>query len=76
MSQYIKADRDRCIGAGLCSVAPGHFEIDSTGKVVVLHEHAVDGEDLQLVEDAVALCPAEALSLVDRSEADTRALRA
>ena len=66
MSRYIKADRDLCIGAGLCSVAPGHFEVDDTGKVVVLDERAVDGEDLELVEDAVALCPAEALSLVEQ----------
>ncbi len=64
----VEADRDRCIGAGMCVMtAEEVFDQDDDGLVVVLPaaaaavppEHAAD------VERAVASCPAGALRVVD-----------
>ncbi|WP_433504849.1 ferredoxin [Pseudonocardia halophobica] len=63
MGTRISADRDVCIGAGLCTVAAEHFDIDRAGKVVLLQTGDVQDSDLPLVEDAVSMCPAEALRL-------------
>jgi len=69
MTAFIKADRDKCIGAGLCTVAAKHFDIDATGKVDVLVEGPVEIGDLDMVADAVAICPAEAIWLEDVEDA-------
>ena len=65
MSTTVKvaADRDVCIGAGMCvGTAPAVFDQDDEGIVVVLAEDAPDMEARQ----AIALCPSGALRLVDR----------
>lgn len=64
MRARIAADRDACVGAGQCvMLAPAVFDQGDDGIVVVLvaqleADHLAAGE-------AVALCPARALSLTD-----------
>lgn len=59
----IKVDFDRCKSNGVCeSIAPNHFEVDENNFLQVLKEDVSD-EELPEVEDAVASCPTEALSL-------------
>jgi ferredoxin len=60
----IGADRDRCIGAGMCVMTDeAVFDQDDDGVVVVLAEDVPEGEQKR-VRDAVELCPSGALSLV------------
>ena len=59
------ADRETCIGAGVCTTVTGVFEIDADGKVVVAREGELDPAEVAEVEEAVAMCPVLALSLVD-----------
>jgi ferredoxin len=60
----VRADRDRCIGAGNCVLAAptvfGQSEDDGTVDVLDTTPSAAHHE---AVQRAVALCPAEALSL-------------
>ena len=58
----IAADRDVCIGAGMCVVAaPALFDQDDEGIVVVLAGDAPDVE----VRQAIELCPSGTLRLFD-----------
>lgn len=60
----IGADRDRCIGAGMCVMTDeAVFDQDDDGVVVVLAEDVPESEQKR-VRDAVELCPSGALSLV------------
>ncbi len=74
----VAADRDRCIGAGLCVMnAEEVFDQDDDGLVVVLisggtaaevppgHAAAVPPERAAAVERAVGSCPSGALRVVD-----------
>jgi ferredoxin len=57
----VHADRDVCIGAGMCVLTAGEvFDQDDDGIVLVLDEHPADTVD---VRNAVANCPSGALSL-------------
>jgi ferredoxin len=59
----VHADRDVCIGAGMCVLSAGDvFDQDDDGIVTVLDERPADGT---AVRDAVANCPSGALSLVE-----------
>jgi ferredoxin len=59
----VEADRDRCIGSGTCAFAvPEVFDVDDTGRVVVLGSPAPDD---QRVRDAVEHCPTSALTLLE-----------
>jgi ferredoxin len=61
----IAADRDMCIGAGLCVVtAPAVFDQDDDG-IVVMETEEPDGAAADAVREAVSLCPSGALSLLD-----------
>ena len=63
-TEPIAADRDRCIGSGMCaSTPPATFTQDAEAKVVVLDPH---GDDLDTVRIAVEACPTRALALIDR----------
>ena len=58
----IAADRDLCIGAGLCVVtAPDVYDQDDDGLVVLLTEET----DRPAAREAVGLCPSGALRLVE-----------
>ncbi|UXA11470.1 ferredoxin [Mycobacterium sp. SMC-8] len=59
----VKVDFAKCTGLGICeSVAPEFFEVNDEGQLVVLKE-GISDDELQAVEDAVAGCPTEALSI-------------
>ena len=59
----IVVDQDKCLGAGLCTVAPDYFELGDDGKVGLLHDGDVPETDMASVSDAVTMCPAEAIRL-------------
>ncbi|MBJ7384451.1 MAG: ferredoxin [Mycolicibacterium sp.] len=61
----VEADRDACISAGNCVMTAGEiFDQDDDGIVVVLAAE-VSADDEAKVREAVKLCPASALRLVD-----------
>jgi ferredoxin len=61
----VEADRDACISAGNCVMTAGEiFDQDDDGIVVVLASE-VRADDEAKVREAVKLCPASALRLVD-----------
>jgi ferredoxin len=58
---HVRADRDVCIGAGMCVLTAGAvFDQDDDGIVVVLDETPAE-EDA--ARQAVANCPSGALSV-------------
>jgi ferredoxin len=60
----ITADRNVCIGAGLCAMtAPAVFDQSADDGRVVLLKMDLDGTELRAAEEAVSLCPSGALSL-------------
>ncbi|MCU1660864.1 MAG: ferredoxin [Pseudonocardiales bacterium] len=61
----IAADRDTCIGAGMCVLtAPAFFDQDDDGIVQLLVEDVPPG-DADAARQAVALCPSGALRVLD-----------
>ena len=60
-----EANREVCIGAGMCVLtAPSHYDQDDDGTVVVLRAE-VAPEDEQAVRDAADSCPSGAISFVE-----------
>ncbi|MFI5973405.1 ferredoxin [Streptomyces sp. NPDC051452] len=61
----VTADRDRCVGAGQCTLlSPEVFDQDDDGLVVVLRDEPA--EDLHdEVHQAIDLCPSRSLRLAD-----------
>jgi ferredoxin len=56
-------DFDKCTGLGICeSLAPEFFEVNDDGDLIQLKED-ITSEELQAVEEAVAGCPTEALTI-------------
>lgn len=56
-------DRTKCTGLGICeSLAPEFFEVNDDGELEVLKDD-IGPEELAAVEEAVAGCPTEALSI-------------
>ncbi|MFC4945932.1 ferredoxin [Pseudonocardia sp. GCM10023141] len=61
----VAADRDRCVGSGMCLMAvPDVFDQDDDGIVTLLTEAPAD-EQAGAVRKAVANCPSRALSVGD-----------
>jgi ferredoxin len=62
----IVADRSRCVGAGQCVLTDQTLfdQDDAEGCVVVLVDE-VTGEQAARAEEAVNVCPSQALSLAD-----------
>ncbi|HEX5255855.1 MAG TPA: ferredoxin [Mycobacterium sp.] len=59
----VVADRDICIGAGMCVMTTDAvFDQDDEGIVVVLTEQ-IPADDEMRVRNAVDLCPSGALSI-------------
>lgn len=62
----VAADRDVCIGAGMCLLtAPAVFDQDDDEGLVVLLAADVPPEDADAASQAVAQCPSGALRLVE-----------
>ena len=64
MSRWkISVDKDLCIGSAMCvAIAPGRFVLDERQRSGPV-EAGIDPDEL--VRDAAASCPSEAISLVD-----------
>lgn len=59
----VQVDHDKCTGIGLCEMtAPTVFEVGEDGQSHALHNEP-SADELAAVEEAVANCPTEALSL-------------
>ena len=58
------ADRDICIGAGMCVMTAAIFDQDEGGIVVVDDAEEVSAEEQRRVCNAVRLCPSGALRLI------------
>ncbi|MET9339761.1 ferredoxin [Nonomuraea sp. NPDC003804] len=62
----VKADRDVCIGAGMCVLtAPLVFDQDEEEGLVVLTSAEVPPEAEEAVSRALTLCPSGAITRVD-----------
>jgi len=62
----IHIDRERCCHAGECYYNhPELFRMADDGSPVVLQEQLADGESRRHAEEAMEVCPAAAISLVD-----------
>jgi len=67
----IEADRQACLGTGMCAgSAPDYFELDSTGKVRVVKD---DIDPDEAVTDAASLCPVEAIRVREAASGKTLA---
>jgi ferredoxin len=60
----IHADRDVCIGAGMCVTTSAMFDQDEVGIVVIDGGHEVPADQQQNVSAAISLCPSGALRLI------------
>jgi ferredoxin len=61
----VHADLERCASSGMCAMlAPAVFELDKTSTLVVLVAE-VPEEHVTAVQDAIACCPTEAISVSD-----------
>jgi ferredoxin len=59
----VYADRDVCIGAGMCVMTAAIFDQDEDGIVVIDGAEEVPAGEEQRVRNAVSLCPSGALRL-------------
>ncbi|WP_429034097.1 ferredoxin [Bradyrhizobium sp. I1.14.4] len=65
----VYADRDRCVGAGMCALtASDLFDQDKDGRVLLRTGGTLDGAELDVARQAVALCPSGALSLRESTD--------
>ena len=61
----VVVDRNRCSGIGMCEATePTVFEVGDDGQSQVINEEPAAAE-MPTVEQAIASCPAGALSVVD-----------
>ena len=61
----VVADRDVCIGAGMCVMTAGEtFDQDEEGLVVIGDAFEVSADEERRVGRAVSLCPSGALRLI------------
>jgi ferredoxin len=62
----VVVDRSQCVGTGLCEIrASAVFAIDDDGRLSILDE-SVAPDRLEAVRSAIANCPTQALSLIER----------
>jgi ferredoxin len=62
----VRADREACVGAGLCALtAPAVFEQSGDGRVQARVE-VVPEDELDAAQEAEELCPSRAIQLLKR----------
>jgi ferredoxin len=68
----IKADRDVCVGAGMCVLtAPLVFDQDTEEGLVLVLDVDLSGELADAARQAVDLCPSGALSVEEDDESES-----
>lgn len=61
-------NRDACIGCGACAaICECAFQIDATGVSELVKEN-VEGEEIELVRDAIESCPTGAIGLEEKED--------
>jgi ferredoxin len=61
----VRVDHTKCAGIGLCEMtSPSVFEVGDDGQAQVIAAEPT-GADLSSAQEAVANCPANALSITD-----------
>ncbi|MFJ6217179.1 ferredoxin [Streptomyces sp. NPDC092296] len=61
---HIKADTQRCLGAGQCVLsAPDRFDQSDEGTVLVLRAGVDGAAEEARVRETVSLCPSQAIAL-------------
>ena len=61
-------DHEKCLNSGQCAyMQPELFKTDDDGAPVILVESA-DGEMRAKAEDAIAMCPGQAISFVQEND--------
>lgn len=70
MSRRLVVDAGRCVLSGECiHNHPDHFAWSDDGSTAIAALPAIDtDDDLRHAEQAVAVCPAGAISIVDRAQ--------
>jgi ferredoxin len=62
----VKADRGKCMGAGMCALnAPEVFDQDEDEGLVVVLDPEPAARHRNTVRDAVNLCPASAITMTE-----------
>jgi ferredoxin len=62
----VVVDPTKCAGMGVCEgIDSQRFQVQSDGKTLVLNDVLDDGQAREVVQEAVDMCPTEALRLVD-----------
>lgn len=62
----VVADTARCVGAGQCVMTlPDVFDQSDDDGTVVLLTDTVDAGQVDAVQDAIEMCPSQAISLVE-----------
>lgn len=68
----LEVDEHRCVGAGQCAwVAPNVFTQRASDGVVVLLQPVPPAADEPFAREAVELCPARAIRILDTPAATT-----
>ena len=58
-------DQEKCLNSGQCAyLQPELFELGDDGAPQVLNDHP-DGDLIAKANDAIEMCPAQAISLVE-----------
>ena len=58
-------DPEKCLNSGQCAyLQPELFEMDDDGAPVVLNKHP-DGDLIAKANDAIEMCPSQAISLLE-----------
>jgi ferredoxin len=62
----VVADTARCVGSGQCVLTePAVFDQNDEDGTVVLLTETVSGDQVAAVEEAVDMCPSQAISLIE-----------
>ncbi len=62
----VTADRDVCVGAGMCVLtAPEVFDQDEDGLVKLVRPTPDEGEEEAVAREAVSLCPSGAIQIAE-----------
>lgn len=61
---HVAVDPGRCQAYGLCvTIHPDVFDIPASSSTVLLLREVVDAPDLEDVEEAARMCPAQAITV-------------